>query len=287
MLLLTGCDTIYSPMVDPHSIRDVGLYRANLAECNSYASRISVGDNAAGGAVLGALLGAAIGAAAGDRQAFARFGAAIGAVNGAATAANAAAQTKAQIVRNCLAGRGYAVLDGPTTVPLGATVAPPVVSATPPAVRPTGTLDKVKISTVMGMDAAKNVFQYKDVIDIEAFELALEQTLRGEKTSLTHEEAEQLHQQLIQRAPESTEPLDKNKISIMMGMDVADGLSKYKDVIDVKAFEIAFKQTLRNEETALTQEEAEQLRQQYMHSASTPEKYQPTPPKRASEAQKF
>ncbi|MDR0478808.1 MAG: glycine zipper family protein [Burkholderiaceae bacterium] len=133
VLLLSGCATFYSPVVDPNSVGNMDAYRANLAECNRYANQISVGQSVAGGTILGALLGAAIGAAAGDRQSFARFGAVVGAAQGGTASANAAVMTQAQIVRNCLAGRGYVVLDGPVTVPLGGMAHPPAPVSAPPS----------------------------------------------------------------------------------------------------------------------------------------------------------
>jgi len=273
LTLLSGCATNYSPMIDPNSIRDYGEYRANLAECNRYANQIDVGENATGGAIIGALFGAAIGAAAGDRQAYARFGAVVGAIQGAATAGGGAAMTKAQIVRNCLAGRGYVVLDGPVTVPIGVTATQPMpapTNTTPHAARPS----KSKISTAMGMDSANYLFNYKEIIDIGVLEAALEQTLNGEKTALTQEEADQLRQQFMQNY-NPAEPPDKNKISTMIGMDVANGLLQYKDDIDIDIFKIALEQTLRDEETALTQEEASMLRERYIRSKQESNPYGP------------
>ena len=58
--------------------------------------------------------------------------------------------------------------------------------------------------------------------------------------------------------------LDKNKISTMVGMDIGRGLTQIKDDIDIKVVEKALEQTLKGEKTALTQEEALQVRQEYM-----------------------
>jgi len=132
LLVLAGCGTVptngggsyYAPIVDQKSIDDPNLYYSSIADCNQYADRISVGQNAVGGAIIGALLGAAIGVAIGDRGSFARYGATVGAVDGAVAGGAGAAMTKAQIVRNCMAGRGYVVLDGPVTVPIGVTAQP-------------------------------------------------------------------------------------------------------------------------------------------------------------------
>jgi FKBP-type peptidyl-prolyl cis-trans isomerase FkpA len=58
--------------------------------------------------------------------------------------------------------------------------------------------------------------------------------------------------------------IDKNKISTMVGMDIGRGLAQIKDDIDIKVVEQALEQTLKGEKTSLTQEEALQVRQEYM-----------------------
>ncbi len=59
-------------------------------------------------------------------------------------------------------------------------------------------------------------------------------------------------------------PLDKNKISTMVGMDIGRGLTQIKDDIDIKAVEAALEATLKGEKTALTPEEALTVRQEFM-----------------------
>jgi len=89
---------------------DRSRYEADLAECQQYAQLRDPAAQAAVGAVAGALLGALLGAAAGsrfDHGAMAR----VGAVSGAAGGASHGAQSQVDIVRNCLRGRGYAVLN--------------------------------------------------------------------------------------------------------------------------------------------------------------------------------
>jgi FKBP-type peptidyl-prolyl cis-trans isomerase len=58
--------------------------------------------------------------------------------------------------------------------------------------------------------------------------------------------------------------IDKNKISTMVGMDVGRGLTQIKDDIDIKIVEQALEATIKGEKTALTQEEALQVRQEFM-----------------------
>lgn len=58
--------------------------------------------------------------------------------------------------------------------------------------------------------------------------------------------------------------LDKAKVSTMVGMDIGRGLTQIKDDIDIKVVEQAIEATLKGEKTALTQEEALQVRQEFM-----------------------
>lgn len=67
-------------------------------------------------------------------------------------------------------------------------------------------------------------------------------------------------------APAAKAPvaIDKNKVSTMVGMDIGRGLTQIKDDIDIKVVEQALEATLKGEKTALTQEEALQVRQAFM-----------------------
>jgi FKBP-type peptidyl-prolyl cis-trans isomerase FkpA len=59
-------------------------------------------------------------------------------------------------------------------------------------------------------------------------------------------------------------PIDKNKISYMVGMDIGRGLTQIKDDIDIKVVEQALEAVLKGDKTTMTQEEALQVRQAYM-----------------------
>ncbi len=107
---LAGCATSqYRPIVDLQGA-DPYLYEEDLADCQSYARQVDPAANAVTGAVVGALIGAAFGVAIGDSSDFARTGAAIGAVDGALVGGAGSAGTQVDIIRNCMAGRGYVVL---------------------------------------------------------------------------------------------------------------------------------------------------------------------------------
>jgi hypothetical protein len=107
--LLSGCAT-YRPVVDMRDVTDHGQYERDLADCQNYAAPVSPGASAGAGAIFGALLGAALGAAVGDHS-VALDAARFGAVEGAVVGGTSGAATQVQIVRNCMSGRGYLVLD--------------------------------------------------------------------------------------------------------------------------------------------------------------------------------
>jgi hypothetical protein len=108
---LAGCAASqYRPIVDLQGA-DPYLYEQDLADCQSYARQVDPGANAVAGAAVGALIGAAFGVAIGDSGDYARTGAAIGAVDGAIAGGAGSAATQVDIIRNCMAGRGYVVLN--------------------------------------------------------------------------------------------------------------------------------------------------------------------------------
>ena len=101
--------------------------------------------------------------------------------------------------------------DEPAKKPATAAPAAAAKDAKPPVA-----IDKNKVSTMVGMDIGRGLTQIKDDIDIKVVEQALEQTLKGEKTSLTQEEALQVRQAYMQqmqakRVAEQKAAAEKNK----------------------------------------------------------------------------
>ena len=94
---------------------DYDKYRADNADCNALARQRPVGETAGqgavGGLVLGAVLGGIVGNAGGDTRHGAAYGAALGTVSGAAQGAAEGVSRQTRIVRECMIGRGYRVLD--------------------------------------------------------------------------------------------------------------------------------------------------------------------------------
>lgn len=118
LVLAPGCAaTDIRPVIDPRSsVKQGADYEADLRECQELAEGVRPEGSAAAGLIVGALLGAALGAVTGAPSANAGLGAGLGAatggIAGGAGGALSAAHSHGDVVRRCLAGRGYAVLDG-------------------------------------------------------------------------------------------------------------------------------------------------------------------------------
>ena len=109
---LAGCagptGANYRPIADTKGV-DLNRYEADLRDCQAYATQTAgAGESAATGAVAGALFGAILGAAAGVKNN--NRTAAVGAVTGAASAGVEGEKNQRNIIRNCMGGRGYKVL---------------------------------------------------------------------------------------------------------------------------------------------------------------------------------
>lgn len=114
--LLAGCAGAprgmgagYRPMIDNRNV-DMNRYESDLRDCQAYATQTAgAGETAVAGAAAGAVLGAVLAAAAGSgysRNRSARVGAVSGAIGGAAAGEN----DQRNIIRRCMSGRGYSVL---------------------------------------------------------------------------------------------------------------------------------------------------------------------------------
>ena len=108
-LLLAGC--AHNKIIIDKKGVDMAAYDHDLAECRAYAEEAdSTGAEAAKGAVGGAIVGGAIGAILGNEKTAAKLGG-VGAVSGAARGASRGRAEKLHIVKTCLRGRGYKVLN--------------------------------------------------------------------------------------------------------------------------------------------------------------------------------
>lgn len=101
----------YRPIIDTkNGSVDMNKFEMDLRDCQQYANQVAgAASQAAAGAAVGAVFGAILASAAGknyDRGATAR----VAAVTGAAAGAGQGETDQRNIIRHCLSGRGYSVL---------------------------------------------------------------------------------------------------------------------------------------------------------------------------------
>ena len=99
---LAGCTATDEIIIDEKGI-DMAAYQNDLSECRAYASQVKTQDKTVKGAASGAVVGGLLGAITG--------GAGIGAVGGGARGAEEGDRTEVDVVRRCISGRGYRLLN--------------------------------------------------------------------------------------------------------------------------------------------------------------------------------
>jgi len=109
LVLAAGCTTTDEIIIDDKGV-NMTRYEEDLAQCKGYSEQVAVGKKTAKGAASGAVVGGLIGAVTGDSSDVAE-GAGVGAVGGGAKGASQGEQDKVRVVKNCLRGRGYRVLN--------------------------------------------------------------------------------------------------------------------------------------------------------------------------------
>lgn len=109
-MLLAGCTTTKEIIIDRKGV-DMARYAADKAECEVYADEVRTGEKAARGAASGAVVGGAIGAIVQDSSRGAAQGAGVGAVTGGTRGVVEGARAEVAVVKRCLSGRGYRVLN--------------------------------------------------------------------------------------------------------------------------------------------------------------------------------
>ena len=107
-LLVAACTTTGEIIIDTKGV-SMARYEADLADCESYAEQVLVGQKSARGAASGAVVGGALGEVSNRRDA--GEGAAIGAITGGVRGINEGERDQVRVVKNCLRGRGYRVLN--------------------------------------------------------------------------------------------------------------------------------------------------------------------------------
>ena len=106
LLALGACTTTDEIIIDRKGV-DMARYDQDLAECRAYSEEVQTGKKVATGAASGAVVGGLIGAITGD----AGKAAGVGAVGGGARGASEGSRDEVQVVKNCLRGRGYRILN--------------------------------------------------------------------------------------------------------------------------------------------------------------------------------
>ena len=113
-LWMTGCagnrTLVDEPIIDRKGV-DMSRYYADKAECEVYANEVRTGEKVARGAVGGAVVGGAIGAIVNRGGNAAERGAGVGAVTGGVRGAQEGVRETERVVKQCLRGRGYKVLN--------------------------------------------------------------------------------------------------------------------------------------------------------------------------------
>ena len=107
-LLLAGCAS-HKVIIDKEGV-DMAKYEQDMAACREYAEEVPTGEAVGKGAIGGAVVGGAVGAILGGRRGAETLGG-VGVVTGAARGGAHSEREKAQVVKNCLRGRGYRVLN--------------------------------------------------------------------------------------------------------------------------------------------------------------------------------
>lgn len=109
LFALAACTTTNEIIIDQKGV-NMSAYQQDLADCQTYANEVKTGEKTAKGAASGAVVGGLIGAITGGSSG-AATGAGVGAVGGGARGANEGEQSEVQVVKRCLSGRGYRVLN--------------------------------------------------------------------------------------------------------------------------------------------------------------------------------
>ena len=115
LILLAGCSSSRTQqhnggiIIDRKGV-DLITYQADLDECKAYANQVNTGDKVAKGTASGAVLGGVLGAVVGNSST-AQKGAGAGAITGGVRGYSQGEKEKQRVVRNCLKGRGYRVLN--------------------------------------------------------------------------------------------------------------------------------------------------------------------------------
>lgn len=143
-----GVGKSYTPVIDLQGV-DGTRYMNDLTACRDYSASIDANKDAMWGVIGGALLGAAIGASFSNDKSVIDAGMTSGAWAGGGAAGGKAIGRQERIIANCMAGRGYRVVDGTATVAVGQPATPlsaPPSQALAPNQHANATIQGVSVS---------------------------------------------------------------------------------------------------------------------------------------------
>ena len=114
LLAITACASVEdltgnNPIVDTQGV-NIASYNSDLFECQRYADEVAIAQKATAGAVTGAVIGGVFGAIVGNSDT-AQRGAGVGAVGGGARGVGNGIRERERVIKRCLMGRGYLVLN--------------------------------------------------------------------------------------------------------------------------------------------------------------------------------
>ena len=115
LLVIAGCTS--NPKAQPtggiiidNKGVDMPTYYQDLHECRNFAAQINIGGPVVEKTITGALIGGAVGAITGD-SGTAKRAAGVGGLLGAVKGSGQVRSEKQKVLKNCLRGRGYRVLN--------------------------------------------------------------------------------------------------------------------------------------------------------------------------------
>lgn len=106
-VLLAGCSSAPGPIIDTKGV-DMARYHADMDDCKGFSEQVRIEHGMARGAAAGGAVGAATGAIL--SESVGEY-AGVGAVAGAAKSGIRGDREKSQVVKRCMRGRGYKVLN--------------------------------------------------------------------------------------------------------------------------------------------------------------------------------
>ena len=116
LVVISGCTNHHSRhagnggvIIDTQGV-DMEQYHRDTEDCRGYAAQVPVAEKAATTAVGGAVVGGVVGAIVGNSRTAAK-GAGVGAVTGGIKGTSSGYRERDRVVKNCLRGRGYRVLN--------------------------------------------------------------------------------------------------------------------------------------------------------------------------------